>query len=207
MSKTINRVQVLGRVGQDPEVHNAQNGSMITRISVATDEGYFDKKANQKVDKTEWHRIVAFGKLAELISQYVKKGSKVLVEGKLETSSWDDANGVKKYSTEIIANDIVFLDSKNESGQGQQAPQQQGHYQGQQQYQQQPQQQYQNQNQSYQQAKQGGQAPYQQGQQQPQQAQYQGQQQGQNQNIQQPTQQPTSYSPHQNHNNNSDVPF
>ena len=111
----INKVILVGRLGKDPEVRYTPDGTMVTNFTMATDENYKDKNG-EKVQKTEWHRIVTFGKLAEICGNYLVKGKLVFVEGKIRTNSWDDKEGVKRYSTEIVANDMKMLDSK---GQGQ----------------------------------------------------------------------------------------
>jgi single-strand DNA-binding protein len=113
--KMINKVILVGRLGKDPEVRYTPDGTMVTYFTMATDENYKDKNG-EKVQKTEWHRIVTFGKLAEICGNYLVKGKLVFVEGKIRTNSWDDKEGVKRYSTEIVANDMKMLDSK---GQGQ----------------------------------------------------------------------------------------
>jgi len=136
MGKSLNKVQVIGCLGKDPEVSYLPNGNAVANLSLATDESYNDKQTGQKVEQTEWHRITVYGKLAEIVQQYLKKGARVYFEGKLKTREWEK-DGIKRYTTEIIASDMVMLDSKD---QGQQ-PQQQG-YQQQPQYQQPQQQQY-----------------------------------------------------------------
>jgi single-strand DNA-binding protein len=118
----INKVILVGRLGKDPEVRYTPDGTMVTNFTLATDESYKDKNG-EKVQKTEWHRISTFGKLAEICGNYLVKGKLVFVEGKIRTSSWDDKEGVKRYSTDIVANDMKMLDSK---GQGQSQGQGQG---------------------------------------------------------------------------------
>ena len=115
MSRSVNKVIIIGTLGRDPELKYLPSGSSVVNLSVATDEGYNDKNTGQKVDKTEWHRIKAFGKLAEIMNQYLKKGSKVYFEGKLSTSEYEK-DGIKRYSTEIIANEMTMLDSRQDSG-------------------------------------------------------------------------------------------
>ena len=110
----INKVIILGRLGQDPEL-KAVGNSTVCRLNVATSESWTDKNG-QKQERTEWHRIVVWGKLAEICAKYLSKGSQVYVEGKNQTRSWED-QGVKKYSTEIVVNKVEFLSSnKNSSG-------------------------------------------------------------------------------------------
>lgn len=122
---SVNKVILIGRMGNDPEMRYMPNGNAVCSVSIATDEGYKDKNTGQQVDKTEWHRVEAFGKLAEIIGQYLKKGSKVYFEGKLRTDEYEK-DGIKRYATKIIANEMTMLDSAQEQGYGQQsAPQQQ----------------------------------------------------------------------------------
>lgn len=123
MSKgSINKVIIIGTLGKDPEMRYLPNGNAVCSMSLATDEGYKDKDG-QQVDKTEWHRIEAFGRLAEIMGEYLKKGSKCYVEGKLRTDEYEK-DGIKRYSTKIIASEMTMLDKK-EDGQApiQQAPQ------------------------------------------------------------------------------------
>lgn len=108
----INKVIVVGRLGSDPEVKQINSGNTVATISVATSESWQDK-AGEKQEKTEWHRIVVWGKLAELCGKYLSKGSQAYFEGRLQTRSWEDNEGQKKYTTEIIANNVQFLGGKN----------------------------------------------------------------------------------------------
>ena len=103
----INKVIIVGRLGQDPEMKAVGQGSTVTRLNVATSETWVDKNG-QKQERTEWHRITVWGKLAELCGKYLAKGRQVYVEGKLQTRSWED-NGQKKYATEIVASTVQFL--------------------------------------------------------------------------------------------------
>lgn len=111
----INKAILIGRLGKDPEVRYTQDGTMVTNFTMATDETYKDK-SGEKVQKTEWHRIVTFGKLAEICGNYLVKGKLVFIEGRIQTRQWEDKEGVKRSTTEIIAGDMKMLDSK---GQGQ----------------------------------------------------------------------------------------
>ncbi len=113
----LNKVMIIGRVTQDPELKTIPSGQAVVSFSVATNRSWTDQQG-QKQDKAEFHNIVAWRKLAEIIGQYVKKGSKIYIEGRLETRSWEDQQGVKKYRTEIIADNMIMLDSRN-SNQGQ----------------------------------------------------------------------------------------
>jgi single-strand DNA-binding protein len=115
MKKGVNKVIILGFLGQEPKTQNMPSGGAVTSISVATSESWKDKNTGEQTTKTEWHRIVFFNKLAEIAGQYLKKGSKVYIEGSLRTRAWDK-DGEKRYSTEIVANEMQMLDSKNEGG-------------------------------------------------------------------------------------------
>ncbi|SOB60613.1 Single-stranded DNA-binding protein [Pseudodesulfovibrio profundus] len=118
MAGSLNKVMIIGRLGRDPELSYTPNGAARCKFSVATDEGYRDKQTGQKVDKTEWHNVVAWNKTAEFCGNYLGKGRLVLVEGSLETRKWQDQNtGQDRYMTEIKAFNVQGLDS---------APQQQG---------------------------------------------------------------------------------
>lgn len=125
MSRSINKVTLIGTVGRDPEMRFTPGGSGIANFSMATNESYNDKNTGQRVENTEWHRIVAFGNLAEIIQQYVKKGSKLYIEGKLRTSEWEK-DGIKRYSTDIIANEMVMLDRASDGQNSGYANHQQG---------------------------------------------------------------------------------
>lgn len=124
MGRSVNKVQIIGTLGRDPEMKYLPSGSAVVTVSVATDESYNDKNSGQKVEKTEWHRMTAFGKLAEIIGQYLKKGSKAYFEGKLRTNEYEK-DGIKRYSTEIVVNDMMMLDGRQDD-QGQAPQQQQG---------------------------------------------------------------------------------
>lgn len=114
VSKSVNKVILIGNLGQDPEVKYTPGGKPVAKFSLATNERYKDKSGEWQ-DRAEWHNIVAWERLAELTGEYLKKGSKVFVEGRLQTSSWDDRQtGGKKYRTEIIAQELVFL-GRNEN--------------------------------------------------------------------------------------------
>lgn len=105
---SVNKVVLLGRLGRDPEIRMTQTGQQVANFSMATSESW--TKNGVREEKTEWHNIIAWGKLAEIISKYVKKGSMLYVEGKLQTRSWEK-NGEKRYTTEIVASDITFVES------------------------------------------------------------------------------------------------
>ncbi|MEN6374958.1 MAG: single-stranded DNA-binding protein [Smithella sp.] len=112
----VNKAILIGRLGRDPEVRYTPDGAMVTNFTLATDESYKDKNG-EKVQRTEWHRIVAFGKLAEICGNYLVKGKLVFVEGRIQTRSWEDKDGVKRFTTEIIANNMQMLDSKGQARQ------------------------------------------------------------------------------------------
>ena len=114
-SRGVNKVILVGNVGNDPEVRYMPNGNAVANISVATSDSWKDKSTGEQQDRTEWHRVVFFNRLAEIVEQYVKKGSKLYIEGRLQTRSWEQ-DGVKRYSTEIVSNEMQMLDSRGSSG-------------------------------------------------------------------------------------------
>ena len=126
----VNKVIIVGNLGKDPEVKFMPNGSAVANITVATSESWKDKQTGEQKEKTEWHRVVMFGKLAEIAGEYLKKGSKVYLEGSLQTRKWTNQQGQDQYTTEIVLqgfNGVMqMLDGKQ---QGQSAPQQQGGFQ------------------------------------------------------------------------------
>ncbi len=109
-SRGINKVILVGNLGNDPEMKAMPNGNAVCNFSIATSESWKDKNTGQPQERTEWHRISSFGKLAEICGQYLKKGSKVYVEGKLKTHKWQDQSGQDKYSTEVEINEMQMLD-------------------------------------------------------------------------------------------------
>lgn len=113
---SVNKVIVVGNVGKDPEVRYMPSGDAVANISVATTDRYKDKQTGDMRENTEWHRIAFFGKLAEIVGQYIKKGSQIYVEGRLRTRKWTDASGVEKYSTEIVAESMQMLGGKPSGG-------------------------------------------------------------------------------------------
>ena len=125
----VNLVIILGNLGNDPEMRYMPNGDLVANLSIATSETWNDKNTGEKREKTEWHRVVAYRKTAEIIGQYTRKGSKLYVEGKLQTRKWTDNNGVDRYTTEIIADSVQLLDSRRDDQDGQQGYQQQGYQQ------------------------------------------------------------------------------
>ena len=112
MSRGVNKVILVGNVGKDPEIKYTASGAAIANFTLATAESWNDKKTGEKVEKTEWHRLVAFQRLAEIIGEYVVKGSQVYIEGKLQTRKWQDSNGQDRWTTEIVANDMQMLGGK-----------------------------------------------------------------------------------------------
>jgi single-strand DNA-binding protein len=135
MSRGINKVILVGNLGNDPETKYSASGSAITNLSVATSESWKDKQTGEPVEKTEWHRVVGFNRLAEIMGEYLRKGSKVYIEGQLQTRKWQDKEGSDRYTTEIVARDMQMLDSRADQGvqqprQGQAAQQPQPPQQG-----------------------------------------------------------------------------
>jgi single-strand DNA-binding protein len=112
MARGINKVILIGNVGVDPDVRYLPNGNAVTTLSIATSETWKDKNTGEKQDRTEWHRVVCFNRLGEIAGEYLRKGSKLYVEGSLRTRKWQDQQGQDRYTTEIVANDIQMLDSK-----------------------------------------------------------------------------------------------
>jgi len=116
MAKSLNKVMLIGNLGKDPEVKYTPSGVPVAKFSLATNERYKDKGGEWQ-DRTEWHNIVAWQRLAEIVGEYVKKGSKIYIEGRIQTSSWEDKqSGEKKYRTEIVANDLVLLSGRSDTG-------------------------------------------------------------------------------------------
>lgn len=129
MARGINKVILVGNLGNDPEVRYANNGSAIANISVATTDSWKDKNTGEQQEKTEWHRVVMFNRLGEIAGEYLKKGSQVYIEGRLQTRKWQDQSGQDRYTTEIVANEMQMLGGRGggsdmSSGGGYQAPQQ-----------------------------------------------------------------------------------
>lgn len=118
---TVNKVILVGRLGGDPELKYTPSGRANARFSVATNYVWKDQEGNQQ-DRTEWHRIVAWGKLAEVMGEWLKKGSYVYLEGRLQTRSWEDSNGVKKWMTEVVVSDMEMLGRKGEGAATESAP-------------------------------------------------------------------------------------
>lgn len=122
-TRGINKVILVGNLGRDPEVRYMPNGNAVANLTLATSESWKDKNTGQQQDKTEWHRVVMFRRLAEIAGEYLKKGSQVYIEGKLQTRKWQDQQGTDRYTTEIVADEMQMLGSRAEgSTPAQQAP-------------------------------------------------------------------------------------
>ena len=140
MSKGINKVILVGRLGQDPEIKFLPSGGAVANVSVATSDQWKDKQSGEMRDRTEWHRVIFFNRLAEIVGEYLRKGSQVYVEGRLQTRKWQDQNGQDRYTTEIVASEMQMLGGRQGMGESggsanfgggqqqapRQAPQQQG---------------------------------------------------------------------------------
>lgn len=113
MSRGINKVILIGNLGNDPEIRYTPSGSAVANVSLATSEVWRDKQSGELQERTEWHKVVFFNRLAEIVGEYLHKGSKIYVEGSLRTRKWQDKNGVDRYTTEIIANEMHILDSRS----------------------------------------------------------------------------------------------
>ena len=111
----VNLVILLGNLGEDPEVKYSTGGRAVCNISLATNKSWTDKESGEKIEKTEWHRVVFFGRLAEIVGEYLKKGSSVYVEGEIQTRKWQDDSGHDRYTTEIVAKNMQMLGSKDVS--------------------------------------------------------------------------------------------
>jgi single-strand DNA-binding protein len=118
MARGVNKVILIGNLGQDPEVKYMPSGGAVTNVTVATSESWKDKNTGEQKENTEWHRVVFFRRLAEIAGEYLKKGSKVYIEGKLQTRKWQDQSGNDRYTTEIIANEMQMLDGRGAGGAG-----------------------------------------------------------------------------------------
>ncbi len=112
MAQGVNKVILIGNLGKDPETRYTASGSAVTNITLATSEAWRDKQTGEQQERTEWHRVVFFGKLGEIAGEYLRKGSKVYVEGSLRTRKWQGQDGQDRYTTEIVANEMQMLDSR-----------------------------------------------------------------------------------------------
>ena len=116
MARGVNKVILVGNLGNDPETKYMPSGDAVTNLSVATSESWKDKKTGEQKDRTEWHRVAMFGRLAEIAAEYLRKGSQVYIEGKIRTRKWQDQQGNDRYSTEVIANEMQMLGGRSGGG-------------------------------------------------------------------------------------------
>lgn len=119
MARGVNKVILIGNLGNDPDVRYTASGAAVANISLATAESWRDKESGEQQERTEWHRVVFFGRLAEIVAEYLKKGSQIYVEGRLQTRKWQDKEGKDRYSTEIVANEMQMLGSRSGGGSNQ----------------------------------------------------------------------------------------
>ncbi len=115
-ARGVNKVILVGNVGKDPDVRYMPNGNAVANVTLATSESWKDKTSGETQERTEWHRVVFFRRLAEIVGEYVKKGSKIYVEGRLQTRKWQDQSGQDRYTTEIVADEMQMLDSRGGGG-------------------------------------------------------------------------------------------
>ena len=116
MARGVNKVTLIGNLGADPEVRYTANGSAVANIRLATAESWRDKESGEQQERTEWHRVVFFSRLAEIVGEYLKKGSQVYIEGRLQTRKWQDRDGNDRYTTEIVANEMQMLGGRSGGG-------------------------------------------------------------------------------------------
>lgn len=116
MARGVNKVILVGNVGADPEVRSMPSGNSVATLSIATSEAWKDKQSGEKQERTEWHRVVCFNRLGEIVGEYVRKGTKLYIEGSLRTRKWQDQQGQDRYTTEIVASEIQMLDSRSAVG-------------------------------------------------------------------------------------------
>lgn len=116
MSRGVNKVMLIGRLGKDPEVRYLPSGNAVANITLATSESWKDKQTGEQQDRTEWHRVVFFNRLAEIVGEYLKKGAQIYVEGRLQTRKWQGQDGADRYTTEIVAAEMQMLGGKGEGG-------------------------------------------------------------------------------------------
>ena len=121
MARGVNKVTLIGNLGNDPEVRYSGNGNAVANISLATAESWRDKDSGEQQERTEWHRIVFFGRLAEIVSEYLHKGSQIYVEGRLQTNKWQDKEGNDRYTTQIVANEMQMLGSRGSASTNQES--------------------------------------------------------------------------------------
>jgi single-strand DNA-binding protein len=115
MARGVNKVTLIGNLGNDPELRSTQSGSAVANITLATSESWRDKETQETKERVEWHRVIFFGRLAEVVNEYLRKGSQVYVEGRIQTRKWQDKDGNDRYTTEIVANEMQMLGSKGAS--------------------------------------------------------------------------------------------
>ncbi len=125
MSRGVNKVILVGNLGQDPETRYTASGAAVTNLRIATTESWKNRETGEREDKTEWHTVVLFGRLAEIASEYLKKGRQVYLEGRLQTRKWQDKSGADRYSTEVVANEMQMLGGRGGENEGGFAPRQQ----------------------------------------------------------------------------------
>ena len=135
MARGINKAILIGNLGVDPETRHTAGGNAVTNIRIATSESWRDRQSGEQQERTEWHRIVLFGKLGEIAGEYLRKGSKVYIEGRIQTRKWQGQDGQDRYTTEIVANEMQMLDSRGGGGGGgapysDDGPSQRGDYDG-----------------------------------------------------------------------------
>ena len=118
MARGINKVIIVGNLGQDPDTRYMPSGGAVTNMTVATNESWKDKQTGEQKDRTEWHKVAMFGRLAEIAAEYLRKGSQVYIEGKLQTRKWQDKDGNDRYTTEIVANEMQMLGGRGGAGGG-----------------------------------------------------------------------------------------
>jgi single-strand DNA-binding protein len=118
----LNKVMLIGNLGADPELRQTTSGTSVCEMRIATNESWFDKQANERKDRVEWHRVIVWGASGENCAKYLSKGSKAYVEGRIQTREWQDQSGNKRYTTEIVANSVQFLSTKGSAGGGSHAP-------------------------------------------------------------------------------------
>lgn len=117
-SRGVNKVILVGNLGADPETRYTPNNTAVTKLSLATSDSWRDRTSGEQQDRTEWHKVVMFGRQAEVAAEYLRKGAKVYIEGRLQTSKWQDNNGNDRYTTEVVAHEMQMLDGRASGGQG-----------------------------------------------------------------------------------------
>jgi single-strand DNA-binding protein len=122
MARGVNKVIIVGNLGKDPETRYMPSGSAVTNLRIATSESWKDKQSGEQQERTEWHAVAMFGRLAEIAAEYLRKGSQVYIEGKLRTRKWQDKEGKDRYTTEIVADEMQMLGSRGSAGAGASAP-------------------------------------------------------------------------------------